>query len=361
MSPPPTFPPLLAWGSALAARSGRYPNRPGDGFDVPAVATTNPVSVTNNNGGFQLNAQAGVQPVAGSDHNLVAVSGGNGATNLINTLATDITDSEGGSGIAANEKTAGPGSTNGGAEEDNYAQNIRSTGLPSQYPVKKPRRSATKRKGAQVAKSGRATPETELPEPKRSTLSKRSALTLKVDRFATKAYKESLSLRPTTRPYKATRSKIDSGAAMGTSTQKPPNKEELGDLLRLLDSLPRPSRRTYFDTIQDTALIDRQIITGLKLSQDEDDEDTDGPLPHPKARGKGAQLFAYNGLNTNLRPMNDINEIFADLTQNALHNGLSGFLEALGSAKLKISTLCSGTESPLLALQMIQDSENMVS
>ncbi|MCJ1397910.1 hypothetical protein MMC11_001106 [Xylographa trunciseda] len=60
-------------------------------------------------------------------------------------------------------------------------------------------------------------------------------------------------------------------------------------------------------------------------------------------------------VNQELRPMHDIAEIFASLTGKALATGLSDALGHLGSKKLKVATMCSGTESPILALRMIRE------
>ena len=67
-------------------------------------------------------------------------------------------------------------------------------------------------------------------------------------------------------------------------------------------------------------------------------------------RGKGKP----KGLDTSLPPLSDINSIFRDITAQALTMGLR---EALASfpQPLRVATMCSGTESPLLALEMVQD------
>ena len=62
------------------------------------------------------------------------------------------------------------------------------------------------------------------------------------------------------------------------------------------------------------------------------------------------------GLNLNLPPLSGIDEIFADLTSRAVDLGLTKTLQHLQNRPLRVATMCSGTESPLLALQMIQDS-----
>ncbi|MCJ1285663.1 hypothetical protein MMC26_005004 [Xylographa opegraphella] len=60
-------------------------------------------------------------------------------------------------------------------------------------------------------------------------------------------------------------------------------------------------------------------------------------------------------INQELRPMHEIADIFAALTGKALETGFSDALVHLGSHRLKVATMCSGTESPILALQMVQD------
>ncbi|PGH06832.1 hypothetical protein AJ80_08105 [Polytolypa hystricis UAMH7299] len=62
------------------------------------------------------------------------------------------------------------------------------------------------------------------------------------------------------------------------------------------------------------------------------------------------------GLNPKLPPISNIQEIFDDLAVNAEQNGFSEFLRYIGARKLRVATMCSGTEAPLLALQMISDS-----
>ncbi|KAK5129398.1 hypothetical protein LTR08_003285 [Meristemomyces frigidus] len=61
------------------------------------------------------------------------------------------------------------------------------------------------------------------------------------------------------------------------------------------------------------------------------------------------------GLALNLPPISDINDIFRDMTENAVRLGLGKALEHLSSRPLRIATMCSGTESPLLALQIVDD------
>ena len=67
--------------------------------------------------------------------------------------------------------------------------------------------------------------------------------------------------------------------------------------------------------------------------------------PHGWKRG--------SGLNLHLAPMNDIGAIFTDMTDRALDLGLRDILPRFKSRVLNVATMCSGTESPMLALEMI--------
>ena len=67
--------------------------------------------------------------------------------------------------------------------------------------------------------------------------------------------------------------------------------------------------------------------------------------PHGWKRG--------SGLNLHLAPMNDIGAIFTDMTDRALDLGLRDIMPRFKSCVLNVATMCSGTESPMLALEMI--------
>lgn len=59
----------------------------------------------------------------------------------------------------------------------------------------------------------------------------------------------------------------------------------------------------------------------------------------------------------NLPPLHKLSDIYRSITARALELNLGGFLQHIGSKPLRIVTACSGTESPLLALELVQDSE----
>jgi hypothetical protein len=61
-----------------------------------------------------------------------------------------------------------------------------------------------------------------------------------------------------------------------------------------------------------------------------------------------------NGLAGELPPIHDLNDIFEKITLNAVHdNRFERFIKSLNGRKLRVATVCSGTESPILALEMI--------
>lgn len=59
----------------------------------------------------------------------------------------------------------------------------------------------------------------------------------------------------------------------------------------------------------------------------------------------------------NLPPLHKLSDIYRSITARALELNLGEFLQHIGSKPLRIVTACSGTESPLLALELVQDSE----
>lgn len=65
-------------------------------------------------------------------------------------------------------------------------------------------------------------------------------------------------------------------------------------------------------------------------------------------------------LRGDLAPIHSLEEIFQDLATKALRLGFDRVLHRLGGRPLRVATVCSGTESPLLALEMIQKSKQLV-
>ncbi|KAH8704773.1 putative SNF2 family helicase [Talaromyces proteolyticus] len=60
-----------------------------------------------------------------------------------------------------------------------------------------------------------------------------------------------------------------------------------------------------------------------------------------------------NGLAGDLPPLHDLDEIFKHITMKAVDNKIQYFIDCLRGRKLRVATMCSGTESPILALEMV--------
>lgn len=108
-------------------------------------------------------------------------------------------------------------------------------------------------------------------------------------------------------------------------------------------------------------------------SQSEDVDETQlaaGPAKRPKpkrvtkTRGKMQttsssdedMTLTFKTIREDLPPMSDLSEIFNHLTLEAYGHGLKEVLETLSRrSPIRVATMCSGTESPLLAINMIRD------
>jgi hypothetical protein len=65
-----------------------------------------------------------------------------------------------------------------------------------------------------------------------------------------------------------------------------------------------------------------------------------------------------NGLAGNLPPIHDLKKIFEQITRHAVQEyGFKEFINTLDGRELRVATVCSGTESPILALEMVVSGE----
>ncbi|ODM20657.1 hypothetical protein SI65_03710 [Aspergillus cristatus] len=70
----------------------------------------------------------------------------------------------------------------------------------------------------------------------------------------------------------------------------------------------------------------------------------------PYAGKKSPRTLLARGL----PPMHQLGNIYQDMTRRAMELGFGDVVEHLGDRALRVVTVCSGTESPLLALEMVQ-------
>lgn len=90
---------------------------------------------------------------------------------------------------------------------------------------------------------------------------------------------------------------------------------------------------------------------------DGDDDDTEIP-EIKRVRFMSNRKLWKAGIDATLHPIDDLGEIFDDITLRAMSNGFQNFLNHLTSRKLRVVTMCSGTESPLLAMEMVGKSKS---
>jgi len=86
--------------------------------------------------------------------------------------------------------------------------------------------------------------------------------------------------------------------------------------------------------------------------QVESDSDSDVDMDAPVPDKKGTKSSAPD--NSDLPPIHDIPSIFSDLVSRIPK--IKDVAEHVAGRKLRVATMCSGTESPLLALELIQKS-----
>ena len=124
------------------------------------------------------------------------------------------------------------------------------------------------------------------------------------------------------------------------------------DRMLLVMNKPRPERNLSSTEIGDPEVED---LDKVKLSAKHD------LIMEPEVLRVIYQRYSDNlksklAIDTTQPPLHDIKEIFDDVARKAEQLGFSNVLSHLGSRKLRVATMCSGTESPLLALKMFGDS-----
>lgn len=81
----------------------------------------------------------------------------------------------------------------------------------------------------------------------------------------------------------------------------------------------------------------------------------------PKAAVSWADTFKYaRGVDDTLRPISTVRAAFEDLFDRAKEKGFNKYLrhlDRLGNRNLTVATMCSGTESPMLALDLLGQSK----
>lgn len=79
----------------------------------------------------------------------------------------------------------------------------------------------------------------------------------------------------------------------------------------------------------------------------------EGPKPGSSKTKADNSSPTERGLDSGLRPINNIRDIFGDLVGRACNLGLASSPLFGNQRPIRIATMCSGTESPLLACRLI--------
>ncbi|KAI9793644.1 MAG: hypothetical protein M1816_007539 [Peltula sp. TS41687] len=78
---------------------------------------------------------------------------------------------------------------------------------------------------------------------------------------------------------------------------------------------------------------------------------------NPQKVERNSDSWTYKlGIDTSLTPIHEIEDIFYDMTAKGRRLGFDKALHHLAGRKLRVATMCSGTESPVLALGLISES-----
>lgn len=149
----------------------------------------------------------------------------------------------------------------------------------------------------------------------------------------------------------------------------------------------KPIPRSYFNTTADRVLFpelnDHEAMraTVARLSSDDSKpiKDPKKPIstkPTPAQTIKPESYTYKNGLALDFKPISKIGDIFADMTDRALtkmnkadkkkqdqvdsnDRTFLDFLDHLNGRKLRVATMCSGTESPILALNLVSEGKSL--
>jgi hypothetical protein len=114
---------------------------------------------------------------------------------------------------------------------------------------------------------------------------------------------------------------------------------------------------------------DEDFDAAVASSEDEDGDEEDSesidiePEPTTASRRRLQPSSALapkqgKGIDLNLPPLNNIHDITLDMASRAIELGLGDVLRKLAGVRINVATMCSGTESPLLFLELLSEALN---
>ena len=119
---------------------------------------------------------------------------------------------------------------------------------------------------------------------------------------------------------------------------------------------PRAAARTTKKRAWDDFMSDEPKETAIKqprIKGCQGVKDTNPKKSKPNTKQKKAEKPEDEVIDSSAPPLHNFKEIFAHMTESALSQDTELALGSLHSHRLRIGTMCSGTEAPLLVLQEI--------
>ncbi|GAB1218525.1 hypothetical protein ATERTT37_007784 [Aspergillus terreus] len=120
---------------------------------------------------------------------------------------------------------------------------------------------------------------------------------------------------------------------------------------------PRPTKRAKYTPRVPRSQKASKSSTSARGNTSTDHESTpESEIPEiVRSRPYSGRRAARTQLALSLPPLYKLSDIYKSITKRALELELDKFLAHTGSRTLRVVTVCSGTESPLLALEMVQE------
>ena len=146
-------------------------------------------------------------------------------------------------------------------------------------------------------------------------------------------------------------------------TKKPRYTQPESDVEEWKDDVEMAISSSDDDVDEDAATANSESESAGEAPNTVDDEDDEEIVdfaqlakPKPASRPRrpaAATTVSRTGLDLSLPPVSRIDDIFLDLTSRALKLGLEKAVQSVGTSSIRVATMCSGTEAPLLSFQLV--------
>ncbi|KAI9836785.1 MAG: hypothetical protein M1819_000950 [Sarea resinae] len=224
---------------------------------------------------------------------------------------------------------------------------------------------------AQLTRNGRSMPAKGGPDP----TAKRKSARLSSPKKIQKAVKPKASPRRTQASLSASRSSRAKVEVDTTTDIESSSKNDDSEYVDPNDDVKDSTQESHLESNDETE--EAEVLTE---SSEESEGNLEPVTPEPKRRklqqrtldgkkahatkgksvGRKSKVVGEStrglGIDESLSPISHIDEIFDDMTNKAMELGLEEFTNHLNGRKLRVGTMCSGTESPILALSQFASS-----